>query len=562
MSDIEYIIETALNHQRAGRLAEAADIYRKVLAIEPGQADAVHLLGMVSFAEQDYSEAISLIGKAIALNPTIADYHINIASAYLAIGDTAHAKSHATIAIQLNPNSGKAHYNLGNAWFAEGEADQAGAAFRQALDLDPKNQTIWANYLFALNFSSTARPREIFDANRKWGALLEDQVAAEFNISPDKVPEFSNDLNSDRRVRLAYFLPELDLHVTTRFLSPILAAHDKTKFEIIGYGYRTDGGGPPERIKDAVDRWVEVGDQTPAEIAAVMRHDQIDILLHPCSFKSRYRDVLAHRAAPVQIACTNLVSTTGLQATDYLVTDGFISPPHSDEGIYTEKLIRLSSFNTYQQPKGVGRMAPLPVLKNGYVTFGSCNNVAKLSPEVLLTWSEILTAVTPSKLLLKHRAFENAAQRALILGAFAAAGIAEDRIIFEGFTADPVDYIRVYNKIDIALDPFPFGGGTVSYEALWMGVPVLTLAGEVFMGRLTGSMMHRLELSDWVVHSPAEYIAAAIQLAGDTTVLADLRKGLRARAKRTLFDAKGHVGEFEAALIDIWQQYRSEALRG
>ncbi|MGY9000223.1 MAG: O-linked N-acetylglucosamine transferase, SPINDLY family protein [Rhodospirillales bacterium] len=550
MDDLEHIIETALILQRAGRLDEAVDIYQKVLAIEPKQTDAIHLLGMVSFTKKNYVEAISLIGKAISLNPSLPDYHFNITSAYIAIGDAVKAKAHAIIATALNPNSAEAKYNLGNALFALGDVAKAILAFKQSLDLNPKSHSSWANYLFALNFSDEVSSRDVFEANRKWGSLQEDAIKID--------PKFKNNLKSGRRIRLGYYIPELDTHVTMRFLSPILTAHDKAKFEIVGYGYLTDGTGPPENIISALDHWVDLSGKTAAEIAELMRQDMIDILVHPCTFKSRYRDVLAHRAAPVQIACTNLVSTTGLRATDYLITDHFISPPNSDEGIYTEKLLRLSGFNTYQKFEDVVGVGPLPALEKGFVTFGSFNNATKLNGDVIDTWSAILATVATSRLLLKHRAFDNAERQDLITEAFSANGISEDRIIFSGFTPNRADYLSIYNEIDIALDPFPFGGGTVSYEALWMGIPVLTLAGTMFMGRVTGSLLHRLDLKQWVTNSRAEYFRTAITLARDIASLSVLRKQLRGRARRTIFDAEAHTLELETAFSDVWQKYCAE----
>ncbi len=549
MSDIEHILETALVHQRAGELAEAAEIYRKVLEIEPAQADALHLLGMVAHAQQDSNQAIELIEKAILLEPLTADYHINIASVFMALGRTADAKTHAKTAVKINGQASKAYFNLGNALFAEGSVEDAVQAFKQALDLEPGNQFYWANYLFALNFSAAASPEDIFGANKSWGEqLIEDGTPpSEF------APEFINDLTAGRRLRLAYFLPELDTHVTSRFLRPMLAAHNKADFEIYLYGHRVDGAEPPASIVDEADHWIDVSGKSAAEIAALMRADEIDILAHPCTFKSRYREVLAYRAAPVQIACTNLVSTTGLTATDYLITDDFISPPDAGDELYTEQLIRLSGFNTYQQPEDGGEVTPLPAAANGYTTFGSCNNIAKLSPEVIKIWAEILVKSPKSKLLLKHRAFDDAGRRELIIEAFAAHNITEGRLSFEGFTADATAYLSVYNKIDIALDPFPFGGGTVSYEALWMGVPVVTLAGEVFMGRLTGSLLNRLGLDQCITSSAADYVTAALQLAGDQEVLAKMRQGLRAQAVDTIFDAKSHVSELEDAYKQAWR---------
>jgi protein O-GlcNAc transferase len=547
MSDIEYIIETALSCQREGRLEEAARIYNQVLEIEPKQPDAIHLLGMVAFANQDYEEAVRLINEAVILNPTVSDYHLNLSSVYLASNQHALAKSHAKVAIKLNPNMGEAHYNLGIILFAEGNINQSIAAFKRSLDLDPNNQTFWTNYLFAVNFSEKATPKDIYKINRKWGVLLEKQIKAK--------PQFQNHQYSNRRLKLGYYLPELDKHVTVRYLSPILAVHDKVKFELVGYGNRTDNKLPPSEITDVLDRWIDISKFTAAEIAEVMRGDEIDILLHPCTFKSRYRNILAYRAAPIQIACTNLVSTTGLQATDYLITDNFISPVNSDEGLYTEKLIRLSSFNTYKQFTESKDVSSLPAQKNSLVTFGSCNNIAKINSEVIFTWAEILKKVKNSQLLLKHRAFDDDNRRTYITAIFSSAGISRDRLIFKGFTSDRADYLSVYDEIDIALDPFPFGGGTVSYEALWMGVPILTIAGPKFMGRLSGSLMNQLGLSDWVTASKKQYISTGIIMANDFSKLSDLRKNLRVKAQNTIFNAKKYVLELEDALESAWEKY-------
>ena len=547
MSDIEYIIEMALSCQREGRLEEAARIYNQVLEIEPKQPDVIHLLGMVAFANQDYEEAVRLINEAVILNPTVSDYRLNLSSIYLASNQHALAKSHAKVAIKLNSNMSEAHYNLGIILFAEGNIDQSIAAFKRSLDLDPNNQTFWTNYLFAVNFSEKATPKDIYKINRKWGVLLEKQIKAE--------PQFQNHQYSNRRLKLGYYLPELDKHVTVRYLSPILAVHDKVKFELVGYGNRTDNKLPPSEITDVLDRWIDISKFTAAEIAEVMRGDEIDILLHPCTFKSRYRNILAYRAAPIQIACTNLVSTTGLQATDYLITDNFISPVNSDEGLYTEKLIRLSSFNTYKQFTESKDVSSLPAQKNSLVTFGSCNNIAKINSEVIFTWAEILKKVKNSQLLLKHRAFDDDNRRTYITAIFSSAGISRDRLIFKGFTSDRADYLSVYDEIDIALDPFPFGGGTVSYEALWMGVPVLTIAGPKFMGRLSGSLMNQLGLSDWVTASKKQYISTGIIMANDFSKLSDLRKNLRVKAQNTIFNAKKYVLELEDALESAWKKY-------
>jgi len=477
----------------------------------------------------------------------VADYHVNLSSIYLASNELKHARSHAESAIKCDSTIIEGHYNLGNILFAEGNVEQSLASFKRSLDLDPDNQIIWSNYLFALNFSLNSTPDEIFVVNRRWGELLEQKIKPQ--------TAFQNEKTTDRSLKLGYYLPELDRHVTARYLSPILANHDKSKFELICYGHRADNKFAPSDIVDVLDCWVDISGIDVEEVAGMMRNDKIDILLHPCTFKSRYRDILVYRAAPIQVVCTNLVSTTGLSAADYMITDDFISPVNVNENLYTEKLIRLSSFNTYRQFSESNIVDFLPANKNGFVTFGSCNNLSKLNPEVLTVWSEILKKVKNSRLLLKHRALDHADRQSLLAKFFVSSGVSEERLIFQGFTSDRSDYLNVYNDIDIALDPFPFGGGTVSYEALWMGVPIVTIFGASFMGRLSGSLMHRLGLDEWITNSQKEYISTAVFKADKLSELSNLRRELRARAQSTIFNVREHVLELEEALASIWEDY-------
>tara|TARA_S200000501_G_scaffold373615_1_gene421143 strand:- start:1190 stop:2074 length:885 start_codon:yes stop_codon:yes gene_type:complete len=286
-----------------------------------------------------------------------------------------------------------------------------------------------------------------------------------------------------------------------------------------------------------------------------MREDKIDILIHPCTFKSRYREILAHRPAPIQVANTNLVSTTGLKEVDFLVTDSTISPKETSLNLYTEKLIYLSQVNTYQALENSPNVSELPALKNNYITFGSCNNIAKINIEVIKTWSRILNAIPNSKLLIKHRSLDNNLLKRRILFSFREFDIESERIVLEGFTPNPIDYLDVYNKIDISLDPFPFGGGTVSYESLWMGVPILTMLGELFMGRLSGSLMKQVGLSNWIVNSQSDYISIAISFSTNLGELGQIRQTLRQQARLSIFDGVKYTREFESALIKVWGNY-------
>jgi len=546
MDDLTAIMKTAMECQNQGRLDEAETIYLKVLEIDGGNADARHLLGLVYHARGDFQRATEAIGGAILARPDVPDYHANLSASQLAMGQPRLAATHAARAVELDPSLGMAHYNLGNAWFALGVTDAAVRAFRDALEQDPANERFWANYLFALNFAPAASPDLIYEANCRWGdSLFGLGEEGGFNLLEDPV----------RKLKIGYYLPELDRHVTVRFLNAMLPHHDRENFEILIYGDRRDGGPAPKSIFEWADRWIDISGRPDETVADLMRHDQVDILLHPCTFKARYRTILAYKPAPLQIACVNLVSTTGLAATTHIVTDSYLDPPGETEEYYTEDLVRLSGFNVYQQPDNAPDVSPLPAAKNGYITLGSFNNPAKLTPETVMLWADILSSIPGSRLFLKHRSFGHADIRAEFLKPFRDAHIDETRIEFEGFTQDGADYLAAYHKVDIGLDPLPFGGGTTSYESLWMGVPILTLAGNSLMGRLTASLMHRLDHSEFVCETPEEYVAKARILAGDLDALNSIRENLRQNAHDTIFDGAQYVRELENALRTLWQDY-------
>lgn len=554
MDDKTAIMKTALECQRAGRLDEAETIYRRVLDIDPTEADAMHLLGVVHHARGNFAEAIAGIQAAIRLRSGVADFHGNLAAALLADNRPNEAAEEAQYATELDPGLGDAHYNFGNALFAMGETDQAVRAFSAAIGTDERNDRYWANYLFALNFAPSADRELVYQANRRWGEALETAV-----LSGAPIDDFDNDLSTTRRLRLAYFLPELDSHVTPRFLSPMLDHHDRAKFEVLVYGYRNDGGPAPKNLFDPADRWIDVAGIGPAEIAAQMRRDRIDILAHPCTFKARYRTILAFRPAPVQLACINLVSTTGLAAADHLITNATLDPPGETDEWYIERLIRLSGLNVYRQPAPSPDVAALPATANDFVTFGSFNNPSKLTPQTIDLWADILMQVPGSRLLLKQRAFDSHNVQNRFSEMFQLKGVSADRLDYEGYTRDGADYLAAYNRIDIALDPTPFGGGTTSYESIWMGVPIVTLMGDSLMGRLSASHMTRVGHPEYVADTPESYIETAVRRASDIEALSNLRAGLREQAAGTIFNAAHFVREFDDALTQLWTAHCTEA---
>ena len=544
-------LATALDQHRAGRLDDAEAAYREILATSPRHADALHLLGMLAHARGAQGQAIGLIGRAILVEPGAAEFHSNIAAVYLSMGQSEEAIAHARRAVALCPFILKPTTISEIALFATGAVDEAIDCFDTARKLDPTNPQAQTNYLFAINFSARFDRARIARENIDWG----DKTLAGI----DDNPEFANDRRESGKLRIGYFLPEPGGHVTARFLEPVLRHHDRDDFEIVLYVDRGDAGNSVPRTADLADRLVDLTGFAAADQAAAIRRDRVDILNHTASFKARYRLILAHRAAPIQIASTNLVSTTGLGTVDYLVTDATIDPAGVNEGYYREKLLRLSNFNCYGAPEDCPDPAPLPALKNGVVTFGSFNNVAKISPETVAAWSKILRRVPGARLVLKHRPYDDANIRRRLIDVFAGHGIDESQIRFSGFTAAKSEYLASYDEIDIGLDPFPFSGGTTTYEALWMGIPVVALAGDSFMGGLAAGLMTKVGCDAFVAPTVERYIEAAVRSSQDLAALTRMRASLRRRATDSIFNASRLVSELEAAYRSVWREYCGDA---
>lgn len=547
MNDLAPAIASALEHHRAGRFDEAETIYNKILEIDSHCGDALSLLGMLTHARGDHDRAVALIGRAILVDPQNADYHANLAAVYLSTGNTGDAIAHGRRAVGCDDVHFEAHYNLGNALFAAGEVEEAISALSKARNLEPTNQYAQTNYLFAINFSPAFGRERIAAENKEWGRGVKGDIGS--------APAFDIARDPDRKLKIGYYLPEPSDHLTPRFLEPLLAGHDRDAFEVTLYVDRAGNGRAVDRLGKLVDRLVDLTGQSDAEQAASIRGDAVDIFNHPATFKARYRMILAHRAAPIQIASTNLISTTGLSDTDYLITDGTIDPPGAEADYYTETLIRLSHFNCYTRPRDCPGVGSLPQRSAGHVTFGSFNNVAKMSSECIAAWAEILNRVPDAELFLKHRAYDDSHIRGRISTGFEAHGIDRGRIRYSGFTADQREYLAHYGEVDIGLDPFPFNGGTTSYESLWMGVPVVTLSSLGFMSGLAAGMMTQAGVPEFVADTVHGYIETAVAFAARPSRMDEVRGGLREAAAETVFNERRYVSELEDAYRDCWRRY-------
>ncbi len=607
----------ALQHHQAGRLREAEAIYRQVLQAQPDHADSLHLLGVIAHQTGKHEVGVDYIRQAIALNPSQANFHNNIGQAYRALGQLDDALSHYSQALVLQPAFAEAHYNLGNALTELGRLQEAVASYRQAVALKPdyaeahnnlgvalgndcKFQEAEASFLRALaikpesseaynNLAGTLKDQgKILEAMECYRRALEvkpDNVTAHSNLlmvmsyDPASTPKtiacehrrwneaharmlaprsqrFTNPRGPKRQLRVGYVSADFHGHPIGHWTLPILAHHDHAGFETYAYsaGVRVDQ--VTHRLQASADVWRSIAGISDAAVADMIRADRIDILVDLSGHTAGHRLlVFARKPAPVQVTYLGALSTTGLSTIDYKLTDRFLSPPRGREW-FSEKLIRLPGcFTCYQPPHDAPPVAPPPSAKAGRVTFGSFNNVAKLTPPVVALWAEILCGVPEANLLLKDRTLVDRGQQDRCRALFRAHGIETRRLEFLPATPFP-DHLGEYGRVDIALDPFPYNGCYTSCEALWMGVPVITLAGSMTCGRYGVSLLSTLGLSQLIADTPKTYVKIAVELAKARKDLAVLRRGLRARmAASSLCDAKAFAQKVEDAYRLMWRRW-------
>ena len=363
---------------------------------------------------------------------------------------------------------------------------------------------------------------------------------------------------SDTRIRVAYLAYDLNDHVTSWFLEPMLARHDRDRFQITGYYGNKNTDLVTDGLGTYTDSWQPVASDTIADTAERIRRDGIDILVLASFFRGKDRRVLAHRCAPLQVGYHIRVASTGLDTVDYIVTEAVSDPPGLVERHYTEALVRITNHNVYLPPPEAPSPAPPPCLKNGYVTFGSFNNLAKIGDNVIAAWSRILASVPGSRLLLRRSIhFDNATTRAFFAQRFASHGIESERLEFQGLKALRKDDLAGMQEVDITLDPFPCNGGTTSCEALWMGLPLITMETDSYMGRQGASYLMKLGLEDFIARDTEGYVETAVRLATDSQRIAALRQTLRRQVESEIFDYDQHILELETAYSHMIDRLRA-----
>ena len=447
----------------------------------------------------------------------------------------------------IPPRYADAYCNLGNVHKDMGRVGEAIECYRQALTIRPDDHGVHSNLLFALNYHPDWTPQAIFEEHRCWGN----------NYVPraDEAVVHANTPDPERRLKIGYVSPDLRNHSVAFFLEPVLENHDIQKFEVHTYAEVSLPDATTARLREQVAHWRDTVGIPDEQLARQIRDDGIDILVDLAGHTAGNRlGVFAFQPAPVQATYIGYPNTTGLPAMDYRITNALTTPPELDR-YFTESVVRLPFANCFAHPADCPPVAAPPMLTSGRVTFGSFNNLAKLVPPVIALWAEVLRAVPGARLLLKSQPFGDAGARALFLDRFAAHGIGPERLVLRG--AGPLqEYLRSFNDIDIALDPFPYNGSTTNYHALWMGVPVVTLEGRSAASRMGYGVLATLGLKELAAKTPAEYVAIATGLAADPDRLKTLRASMRERMNASpLKDGRRHTAALEDLYRNMWRNW-------
>jgi protein O-GlcNAc transferase len=583
--DIKEATKSALAYLQSGNSRQAEHIFRDILKFQPNNVTALHFIGVIYYQSKDYVTAIKYIEKALYFGPDYADAYNNLGSVLQETGQFDEAITCYQKAINIHPNFDRACYNLGTAlkekWLIDeaieqyqkaihlnpqfveaynnlglalqdqGKVEEAEKCYRHGLRLKPDFPLCHSNLLLLMNYNSRHNAKSVFSEHLKFAKNIAEP------LYPSNL-QYPNNPSPSRRLKIGYVSPDFRRHSVNYFIEPILAYHDRDRFEVFCYSDVVTADNVTKRLQGHADQWRDVAGIPDEKVAGLIQQDRIDILIDLAGHTGQNRMMLfARKPAPVQVSWLGYPNTTGLPTIDYRIVDNHTDPPGLTDPFYTEKLIRLpESFLCYRPDKDSPAVGDLPALKYGHITFGSFNYFPKISPVTVAVWSAILQAVPGSRLIMKSRNFSDRTTCRSALESFVRHGVSAERVELMSIKLSFMEHLDTYNRIDIGLDTFPYNGTTTTCEAMWMGVPVIALAGNTHASRVGTSLLTNIGLSEFVARNDKEYLSIAVNLAADLKKLGDLRRSLRDRMLRSaLCDAERFVLNLENGYRTIWEQW-------
>jgi predicted O-linked N-acetylglucosamine transferase (SPINDLY family) len=577
-------VRAATAHYRAGRMDQALAAARKVLARSPGQPQANQIvatilarknmveqalyhadraaaaapedpviqasLGQIRIAAGRFEDALGPLDRAIELDPSTAAAHIARGTALQQLHRYEESIASIRRALEIDPQALDAWVNLATAQLELARADDAVETLRQAVRLAPENPAVWTLLCPTMNYASGIPAEDVYAAHRRYGALIEKGLR-------DRAYTYPNTRDPERVLRVGYLSRDMRRHSCAYFLLPILQSHDPQRVESYCYSHSRHVDDMTGMIRDACTVFRDCATMGDGEIRRRIEADRIDILVELAGHSALHKlPLMARRPAPVQATYLGYPHTTGLQNVQYRLVDARTDPPDAPAHA-SEELWRLPRcFLAYAPPEVAPEPASLPSGRGAPFTFGSFNEAKKISNEAVALWARVLEAVPDARLLLKAGSFEDPSVRERIVTRFAAAGIDPDRIEVVARIPSLAEHLAFYGRVDLALDTFPYHGTTTTCEAMWMGVPTVTLRGDRHASRVGASLNHAAGLDELTADSHDAFVAVAAGLAADRARLADLRRGLRERMRASpLCDHVAFTRDLEHAYRVWWHRW-------
>ncbi|MEX2218078.1 MAG: tetratricopeptide repeat protein [Phycisphaerales bacterium] len=524
---------------------------QRAASLAGDRADIQYILGSMLAVLGQLDRAIPVLQHAAELDPRHAPARGLLATCFLQLKDLDAAELYYREAVALDPRYPEARSNLGSVLQATGRPQEALEVLRAAAADHPAHVGIQTAYCVSLNYADGVDPAEALAAHAHYGRVL-------MALPGQPKADWPNERNPAKKLRIAVVSPDLFEHSVAYFLRPLLEHRDRAAVEYVVYSCGPMRDAMTERLMGAADLWRDGSRLPDPKLLETIRADQPDILIELSGHTQGSKlSVLRLRGAPVQATYIGYPNTTGVPTIDARLVDAITDPPGEADRLATERLIRLPGcFLCYSPPDPSPPVAPPPREANGFITFGSFNSIKKLTPGTIALWASVLHAVPRSRLVIKSGGLSARSARGHLAAALKQAGIPEVRFeIHDKFPAK-ADHLAAYAAVDIALDTFPYNGTTTTCEAMWMGVPVVTLAGGVHASRVGLSLLTAAGVPDLAAATPEQFRDTAAGLAGDAVRLRELRSGLRARlAASPLCDAPSFARGFEAALRALWTGY-------
>ncbi|MBT3551401.1 MAG: tetratricopeptide repeat protein [Rhodospirillaceae bacterium] len=541
--------ELGFARQRLGDRVKAQISYQVALNLDPDHADARVALGEIFTTVGRVEEAIEEYNVGLETQPDHLKLLAEKGVAQRKIGLLEESLATIEKAQELNPEAISTMLALGSAYQTIGDITKATESYMKAVEMMPHSEAPHKCLLFVLLNVPGLSAQELFDIHR--------QVRGPFDkpeFTAKSFPERNRD--PDRRLRIGYVSSDFRTHVVAMNILPVMVHHDHEAFEVFLYGQVEYPDQITDEFKKISEHYRSTMQKSNDEVAAMIEEDEIDIVIYLAGRFDENRPIVAtYRPAPIQVSYHDC-ATSGLEAMDYYLTDEILHPRDTPEK-FTEALYRLPVYYQYPVQEGLPEIKPAPVIENGYVTFGCLNKPEKLNDQVIALWSRVLDAVPNSRLYLKYfNHYSQESMRKRWENKFADHGIGADRLIFNSGMDDRASHLELYSAMDIALDPFPFNGATTTFEAMTMGMPVITLLGSNFVDRVAASIATHAGFPEFIAKTKDDYVALAVEMASDPVKLNALRQGMRdALHQSDICDSEPYARSVEAAFRDMWRTW-------